>query len=395
MVRTQSQQMSNETHADLLHRMTSSGRPPPEFGEVSPARALRLALAKAGQEVLSQVVTGSGVEEMKLSIPRIPEHLPEGALVIELEGPRGCKGLLALDKGLVFAITESLTTGRLSSGELSPRPVSRTDAMLCRKFLVMVLTVFAAKLVGHPAEAWATGFVPDELVTDLRRLPVTMEDVPYRMLRMEIDFALGARLGQICIIVPWDGPEPPPLPPEEQPSAEACAGQWRANLERSLLRASVDLTAVLGRARISVESLRALEPGSLVELPGVSMDAAVLEAQDGYGLFRGRLGDFNGFRAMRIDAVLQDGRAEEPGRPQPEEPQMSAAEMIDAMSEASPGDLSLPSFDDEPDPELPPLDLDALEEGGEVPDFGGEGFPAMDLGDLNMDDLDDLPESID
>ncbi|WP_172330914.1 FliM/FliN family flagellar motor C-terminal domain-containing protein [Mangrovicoccus sp. HB161399] len=388
--------MTNEKHAAIIHSMTRAGRPPPEFGEVSPAKALRLALAKAGQEVLGQVVTGSGIEEMKLSVAKIAESLPEGALVVELDGPRGCRGLLALDRGLVCAITESLTTGRISAGDLPDRSPSRTDALLSRKFLVMVLTVFAARLVGHPAAEWATGFVPDDPVEDLRRLPVTMEDVPYRMLRMEIDFALGARLGPICIVLPWDGTDAMPPPPEALPPPEEVDAEWQRNIEGAVMGVRMELRAVLGRKTMSISDLRALAPDDVIRLPTAAIEATELVAPDGHVLFTGKLGDLNGYKAVKIGRIMfGEGDGEDGGGGSAAEEQLDLSGLVDAMADAPPSDLSLPSFEDEPDPELPPLDLDALEAGEGLPDLGGGEFPAMDLSGLNMDDLDDLPETID
>ncbi len=378
--------------------MTHAGRPPPEFGEVSPAKALRLSLAKAGQEVLGQVVTGSGIEELKLSIPKIAENLPEGALVLEMTGPRGCKGLLALDKALVCAITESLTIGRVSGGAVPERAPSRTDALLCRKFLVLVMTLFAARLVGHPAADWATGFVPEDPVPDLRRLPVMMDDVAYRMLAMEVDFAMGARIGQICIIVPWAGAEEIPVPVEELPPPEESEAAWREKLEKSVMASKLDLHAVLCRKTLSLKEVQELEIGSFIRIPTDSIGHTVLEAADGTELFRGRLGELNGNKAILVEESLIDGMQAADGGDGDageEAASMGGLSMIDAMSNASPGDMTLPTFEDEPEPELPPLDLDALEAGEGFPEMGGDEFPAMDLGSLNMDDLDDLPETID
>ncbi len=377
--------------------MTRAGRPPPEFGEVSPAKALRLALAKSGQEILEQAVTGSGIEELKVGIPAIQKELPESALVLDMTGPGGCRGLVALDRSCVAAITEALTTGRISGGELPERKPSRTDALLCRKFLVMVMTVFAARLVGHPDSDWATGFVPDEPVFDLRRLPVIMEDVPYRLLRMETDFGLGARIGQVCIVVPWAGPAAVPPPAEALPPPEEDAAAWCEALEAAIMPARVELAGVLCRREITVRDYEALEAGSLIRIPMSSIANATLETATGQKIFRGRLGELDGDRALKVEWTFEDGEEGETlsAAQNDEADEMGGMDLADAMSKVPPVDLSLPSLEDEPEPELPPLDLDALEAGEGLPDLGDGGFPAMDLGEFNMDELDDLPETID
>ncbi|MBE3639200.1 FliM/FliN family flagellar motor switch protein [Mangrovicoccus algicola] len=373
--------------------MTLAGRAPPEFGEVSPAKALRLALAKAGQEVLQQVVTGSGLEELKLPIDKVADQLPEAALVLELSGPRGKRGLIALDRGLVFAITESLTTGHVNGGPVPDRLPTRTDALLCRRFLVMMMTVFAARLVGHPASDWATGFVPEEKIEDLRRLPVTMEDVPYRMLVMETDIALGTRLGQICILVPWDDMSLEPVAALEDHGAEDRARAWSSALEAAVMGCDIEMTAVLHRAQMTVAELRALQPGSLIRLPAGALGRAVLETADGQKVFSGRLGDLDGYRAVMVEDLpgAPSGPPESPG--DPGAPSLPDTGMVDAMAMAAPGNLEMPAFDEGAAEEMPPLDFDAIEAGEALPELDGD-FPAMDLGGLNMDDLDDMPETI-
>ena len=381
--------MTEDTREPVLRRMTRSGRPPPEFGEVSPAKAMRHALAKAGQDLLGQVVTGSGLEELRVGLDTIAENLPAGALCVLLHGPRDSRGLVALDRTLVAAVTEALATGRVSSGPAPNRAPTRTDAFLCMRFLVTILTVFAARLVGHPSASWATGFVPEEPVADLRRLPVLMEDVPYRLLAMETDIGAGAKIGQVCFVLPWEPviteAEPDVAEPEvaDQMRKEA----WARDLHKALMPAPVTLTAVLHRVTMTLEEIKNLQPGSAISIPRSSMQRVQLVDISGKTVVTGRLGKLDGARAVRVE-----GEAGAPAPMMTDDEDGLPGDGPTGDAEAAGFDLGTMDAQAEGDdlPDLPPLDMAGLDQppDGEDEDLG---FPSMDMGDL---DLDDLPMTI-
>lgn len=254
--------MSEHSRTLPLRRLTRGGRPAPEYGEVSPAKALRLALAKAGQSVLRQVVDGSGVEDLTVSLSKLDAALPEGGLYVLLHGPSEARGLLCLDRTVVGAITEGLTTGRISEAAPPDRAPTQTDCLLCQRFLVTLLTVFAARLVGHPAAEWASGFVPEDPVDDLRRLPVLLDDELYRVMSITTDFAGGRRSGQITLVLPAAGrlSNKPPEPPNTRDSAGDAA--WTEAMAQALMPAEVTLEAVLYRITLPLSVISGFAPAA-------------------------------------------------------------------------------------------------------------------------------------
>lgn len=399
--------MSEESRALPLRRLTRGGRPAPEFGEVSPAKSLRLALAKAGQSVLSQVVDGSGVEEMRVSLEKISDTLPKGGLTMMLFGPEDGRGLISMDSSMVCAITEGLTTGRISSGDAAEREPTHTDALLCQRFVVTLLTVFAARLVGHPAADWATGFVPEDPVDDLRRLPILMDDEPYRVLTISTDFASGQRTGQMALVLPWDGRHDNPKKAKQKVQEEEKAQEWSSSMEQAVMPAEVELEAVLYRITLPLSTISSFEPGTEIPIPRRAIAEVSLEDGNDERVGIVRLGQSQGFRAIRVEqAALRkdlspltdlDGAPVMSGAKAP--PSLADAMAQDPGLAGAAGLPSLPALDlDDEDVDMPAFDgeLPALPD---LPDIDGEGeevgdLPPLELDSLPMTDLDDLPMTI-
>jgi len=386
--------MTDPKRNAVLRRMIGAGRPPPEFGEVSPAKALRLALAKAGQDELRAIVTGSGVEETRIALDRIAEAIPEGSMTVLMEGPGRKRGLISLDAACVAAVTEGLTTGRISEGPPPDRTPTNTDALMSMRFLVMVMTIFAARLVGHPAASWATGYVPDEPITDLRRLAVLMDDEAYRLLTIGVDFALGAKVGQISLILPWAIEQK--LLEQSPESIQKADDAWSEKFQKAIMPAKARLDVVLLRLEMSLEEIMQMKEGTLLPVRRQALDEVELETLDGRIIARAKLGQSQGLRAVRINS--EDETETEPPELDQDVPSGDPRiGLTDAMSglDMGHGDgLALGGFGDyeaeEDDagggfPEMSPI--------SDLPPLDGDGIEG--LGSLPMTDLDDLPMTID
>ncbi len=395
--------MTEEPKVPLLRRMTRAGRPPREVGEVSPAKALRLALSKAGQEVLKQLVVGSGVEERRLPLTAIADHLPEGGLTTHLSGPGGCGGLVTLDRAVMSGVIEALTLGQVLPTPPSDRPPSITDGLLCQRFLVMVMTVFAARLLGHPGEEWATGFVPEDPIQDLRRLPLMLDDVLYRAITVEIDMGGGSKIGQMVLVLPWDGQTKDAPEPEAEPTSKVAADKWRADLENAVMPCSPVFTGVLHSLELPLEYVLTLKPGDTVPLHGAALDDVRLETQEGLCLARGRLGQSRGNRAVRLTAsTMLPGFDADPPKEEPENDAPPMPSLVDTMANMPPlGDIGGATDIDPNGEDLPPLEglgdadiggLPPLSVGDEAD--GTDDLPPLDMDNMSFEGLDDLPMTI-
>lgn len=78
--------------------------------------------------------------------------------------------------------------------------------------------------------------------------------------------------------------------------------QWEPSriLAEAVQQAPVRVVGILCRRKLSLQTLRTLGPGSLIPLPQNVLDDARLETVQGQVLARGRLGEADGFHAIRL-----------------------------------------------------------------------------------------------
>lgn len=287
---------------------------------MSPAKALRLALAQAGEDLLGSAILTGTVEEARTTVPQMADMIEDGALVVLLDGPARARGLAILDPGALAAVIEALTTGRITSGasSASPRCPTATDAFLCARFLTETIGAFATHLAALPEADWAAGFSAGDHVRDARNLPLLLQDVAFRSIAAPMDFDAGLRSGRLQVVLPWVSPRPAAraLPAPSPVVGETSAGhgteQARADASAKLMQGEVALEAVLHRVRLPLVRLAEWKPGDLVPFPVHAIGAVSLVDAAGVPVAKGRLGQARGHRAVKIVTQAFDERALSP-----------------------------------------------------------------------------------
>lgn len=378
----------------VLQRKAGADRPPPEFGVMTPAKALRLALAKAGEDVLSSNVLSGDAEQRKLSLNAISDEIAEGALAVMVEQIDGGRGLVILDAGAVAAVIEAMTTGQIVSGEPSnpPRNPTATDAFLAGDFLTKMLANLGQNLSGLPEAGWADGYTAAEQLKDIRSLPLQMKDVAYRSLFAPLEFNGGLRSGRLNIVLPWQATRiqsvpalPAPDSSDAPASPQSVARQRRASAAAAtavLMEGQVVLEAVLHRVRLPLKEVARWKPDDKLPFPVHAISSVMLVDATGQEIARGRLGQSKGNRALKLDMTdlpvgdlspLSVGAGDESFDLE----NGDEAPNVDAIADLSMG---------ENDPAaLPEIDLD-------LPDVGDDDLPPLNIPMDISDDPGALPE---
>ncbi|MEM8555668.1 MAG: FliM/FliN family flagellar motor switch protein [Pseudomonadota bacterium] len=417
-----------------MRLLTRGGRPPKAYGEITPAKSMRLAAAKAGQDVLSQPVMGSGVEELQAVTQKLAELLPEGGMTMFMRGPEATTGLIALDRNAVAAVTEALTKGKINEKPAPDRKLTTTDGFVCRGFLESFLKMFVQRLAGQLSAPWAQIYEIDEMIQDLRRLPLMLHDVAYRVLTMDCDFGNGAKIGQICMVFPWDTGEVVDNP-DEPAKEELSEEELQQRAENALLPVELELEVILAQLEMTVGQLDALQPGDLIPVARSDLQVVRLIHECGTVVAVGELGESMGEQCVRLLAAPGEDVerfATAPDEPAPPPPPVDhSLELINLAAKASThasmsgiemptniptydpslpdGGLDLPDLEAPyPDGEIPglaipgeddtvPLDLDLSDDATTSESDQSEGASPMDLdlNDISMTSFEDLPETID
>lgn len=269
------------------------GRP----GARSALRALRLAIARAAEDVLELRLSVIGATQWRGAADGLHRRIGGNRLLIMLNGPDGATGAVALDPGLVTALIQHQTMGRVIGGDAPERIFTATDAALAEPLIAAVMSRVPDLADDDLDRACFTGFRPGVWIGDFESLALALEGCECRLFDMKLDLAGGAGQGALSLV----------LPDADARQDLEAADKDRADMADALGAARADLTAVLCRMRMPLDALGRLAPGDLLPLAGYRLDRTGLYGIDGRMIASGRLGQAGGARAIRIGALSMQG----------------------------------------------------------------------------------------
>lgn len=284
----------NDTLRRKLRRTTTEDSAAAPGGE---DQAWRLALARATREgagLASEIVSLSSARR---DLAELPELLPERALIALLDGPAGAMGMAVLSPGVMSALIEMQTIGRIGAAQPAPRRPTRTDAAMVSGVIDRALGHFDLLLRRRDDTAPVAGFRYASFLEDGRSLGLLLEDQPWRVIQAQLSLADGARSGEVVLALP----ESAFIRRADSRKAQETAGEGESpSLAPVLGPAQCVLRAVLAQHRLSLHEVLDLAEGQVLTLAGAALDRITLEGVDGLPLALARLGQQRGYRALRL-----------------------------------------------------------------------------------------------
>ena len=389
--------MSEPNRSNVKRRLAGEGRPPPEIGRVTPELALRLAVARAGDDCMEMEVIATSVEMSRSVLTPLVEGIEEHSLLALLQGECGRLGLALFNPQLMAALIEKQTTGRVVPSPAAPRAPTRTDAIMCVDFCNAILDRFHAETLeaSLPVAPALAGFQYAMALEDPRAIQMALEDIPYRVFHVTIDLERKSKEGQMTLVMPYDLPR-------AKPATGACdAGDQEGAMAEIAMDTQTDMNAVLHRVEMTLADVTALTVGAQISVPRDAVVRVMLEDIFGEKISLGRLGATAGHRAVCVNltadpnaetdfagsgAAMMEPMTASAAVAMPETSNMMAnatdlggGELAAAPLSAAPEMMDLPDLAELPD--LPPMG------GVDAPDLP----PLEGLGDLsNLPDLSDL-----
>ncbi|MBT2130080.1 FliM/FliN family flagellar motor switch protein [Aliiroseovarius lamellibrachiae] len=389
--------MSEPNRSNVKRRLAGEGRPPPEIGRVTPELALRLAVARAGDDCMEMEVIATSVEMSRSVLTPLVEGIEEHSLLALLQGECGRLGLALFNPQLMAALIEKQTTGRVVPSPAAPRAPTRTDAIMCVDFCNAILDRFHAETLeaSLPVAPALAGFQYAMALEDPRAIQMALEDIPYRVFNVTIDLERKSKEGQMTLVMPYDLPR-------AKPATGACdAGDQEGVMAEIAMDTQTDMNAVLHRVEMTLADVTALTVGAQISVPRDAVVRVMLEDIFGEKISLGRLGATAGHRAVCVNltadpnaetdfagsgAAMMEPMTASAAVAMPETSNMMAnatdlggGELAAAPLSAAPEMMDLPDLAELPD--LPPMG------GVDAPDLP----PLEGLGDLsNLPDLSDL-----
>ncbi|NSX55257.1 FliM/FliN family flagellar motor switch protein [Parasulfitobacter algicola] len=343
----------------ILRRMASAGRAAADAGMMSPARALRFAMSKAADVTHDLPLTVLDIKEQRLALTPLCESLSEDHLLMALSGPDDALGIITWDIQSIAAVTEIQTMGRVTPTVADTRTPTRTDAAMVEPFLNASLDRFSQELADQPTAAWVNGYRCGFVLENLRIAGLVLEDVPFRVFRLTVNFGNGAKEGQIVIALPSQSAT-------QSVPADVMKQSWGETLKARVEQGEAQVNAVLGRVSLPLSAVVGLKTGDEVSIPLSAVAGVRLETMQGQLLSNARLGQLNGARAVR----LQDKTP----------PPMDMDHLPNAIAQSP--DISISESPSMPAVDLPPMSIELKDE---LPQMAEADFPS----------LDDLPELAD
>ncbi|MEB8388684.1 FliM/FliN family flagellar motor C-terminal domain-containing protein [Rhodobacteraceae bacterium KMM 6894] len=300
--------MSDGTGNTVIHRKARVAREEYQARAMSPAKALRLALATSADQMFDLPLVVTALEQVELSQTALRREFDGGGLLMLLDGPGGACGGVRIDLALLTALIEVQTTGRVTGRVLSDRPVTRTDAAMAAPLIDAALTG-AAALLGDESpdhrspDHWAIGYRFGVMMEDPRAMTLALHAPAFHVFRLYVEAGEVAQTGAITFLLPV--PEPIKINARDA----KLAGTPLRTLEQSAMDAPVSLEAVLGRTRLPLARVCALEVGEVLTFSMERPMEIRLEVSQKHTVAVGCLGQVNGARAVRLSPG---------GRPPPE-----------------------------------------------------------------------------
>lgn len=244
--------------------------------------------------------------------------LPENGLAAALEDAGGRRGLIGLSPGLVDALVEVQTTGRVEAADLPPRPVTRIDETLTRDFIDLALAAFSQEAQGITARDWPERMGYGSRIRDRREITLLLPEGVYLILAAELGFDGVDRRAAFVMVFPQD----PALARGEGPGrSKPVDAVWQEARERILSEIRLPLDVILLRLTRPLAEVQRLAVDDLLPFAPADLAEVALENAEGRVLAHGRLGQLGGRRALRLPGAAPQGAppmAEPAGADDPE-----------------------------------------------------------------------------
>jgi len=285
--------MDSLDYSSVMRRMAQGARDGADARRMSPAKALRLALAQAADTLFGLAVNVATVEQMRLTEAEVANRLEGEGLLVLLDGARAERAAMRLDGQLLAAMIEVQTTGAVRPGIARARPATPTDAAMVARFVDAVLAQYDAFLMQG-----VTGHVPHDYrfgdrVEDVRSLLLALGMPDYDLFRLTLDLGSGAKTGQLDLLLPVRAVV-------AGRARDASGSRARHALAQLALGAPVVLDAVMARVPMTLKEVSALRRGQHIALSREVLGSACLVGTRGHLVAKVHLGQINGWRAVRF-----------------------------------------------------------------------------------------------
>lgn len=316
--------MTDDTADTVLERKVRAQRKARGDGALLVSRALGRGLSIAADALWGLALVAARSSDDTMKVDRALAQVGDDALLIIIENDQDPCGLVALDREIVTGLIEVQTLGKVTRFPSDDRAFTPTDAAMIAPLLDAALPRFASLLAGQPELAHLQGYRFGALVEDVQIAGLALEGEAYRVSAFDIALAQETRTGRAVFLFP-DPPKP------EREDKTPSAGKHATTLQLVPAR----MQAVLTRIHLPLDKAQALKPGDVLPISTQAVSSAALVVAGGHVAARGKLGQMNGFRAVRIGTEPVHTPISDPG-PEPPDSPSPLTEQVSQQGEPQP-----------------------------------------------------------
>lgn len=284
------------------------------------SEAIATALGKVTREMFDADAAFEAAAPGDGDLASLLQSVPEPGLLMPLAGGGGTGALICFDPDMVNALVELMTGAGPDQVFRTPRVPTLIDAALCRDFTA----AFCRQLAIESRVLAASPSVPDYTLqgheTDAARLAYGLAQGRYGIFSGKVAFQGGVRGGTILLALP--------LAVLSVAATSVPGGQWGTAMSAAIVGAPFGMRAVLDRVALPIGQALNLKAGDLIPVPASALSDLALESIDGEVLFKGRLGQKDGRKAVCLTLACLSEPPDEPL--QPPSPQLLADAPTDA-----------------------------------------------------------------
>lgn len=246
-------------------------------------------------EVKASKVQNTEYKELAKDLP-----LPANMNLVTTESLKGFL-ILIFDAKLIFSVLETIFGGsRLSAPKIEGREFTKIELKVVKKLMEVVLLelekawspVYELRCKYSRSEmnpSYVTAIGPEEVVS-LCDFSIAVDDV-ISWMKVCVPYSILEPIKNLLVLAP-------------SREDKEMKQRWEKQLRGRLLKVPLELTATLGRKKMSLQEFVNLREGSLILVDRHANDPLPLEIDDRPRL-KGKLGLFKGSKAIKIEQIIR------------------------------------------------------------------------------------------
>jgi flagellar motor switch protein FliM len=224
--------------------------------------------------------------------------LPTNMNVVSTENPKGFF-IVVFDAKLIFSVLETIFGGsELSAQRIEGREFTKIEVKVIKKLIDLVCSEM--EKAWNPVFQMACTYSRSEMNPNY----ITMV-APEEIINLtEFSIAVENMNSWMKVCVPWALLEPIKGYLVSTPSREdrEMRERWMKQLKERIMEIPLDLKAVLGRKKLSLQEFRTLNEDA-VFMVDKHMDDPIIVEIGGKERVRGKVGSFKGNKAILVEAI--------------------------------------------------------------------------------------------